>query len=132
MSYAHRFELAGDYLFAHAVEQRQGRVLAIIAQNLGKCCCKSSFRDDFSFDAGGKSLRPSLVMTFDGGQALFFTDQCVEIANTLFNCHFVPPFQVRIRRFRTNLIYSLNVPLRVLAQETASVRPALPEKLIGA
>jgi hypothetical protein len=30
------------------------------------------------------------------------------------------------------LIYSLNVPLRVLAHETASVRPALPEKLIGA
>jgi hypothetical protein len=25
------------------------------------------------------------------------------------------------------LIYSLNVPLRVLAHETASVRPALPE-----
>jgi hypothetical protein len=30
-------------------------------------------------------------MTFDGGQALFFPDQRVEIANTLFNCHFYHP-----------------------------------------
>lgn len=132
MSQANRFEFAGDHLFAHTVEQRQGRVLSIVAQNLGKCRRERGFRYDFSFDAGGKSLRPSLVMTFDGGQALFFTDQCVEIANTLFNCHFVPPFQVRIRRFRTNLIYSLNVPLRVLAHETTPVRPALSEKLTGA
>jgi hypothetical protein len=91
MSHAHRLELAGNDFLAHAVEQRQGRVLAIGPQNLGKRRRERGLRDDFGFDASGKPFRPSLVMTFDGGQALFFPDQCVEIANTLFNCHFYHP-----------------------------------------
>ena len=85
MSHAHGFELAGYDLFAHAVEQRQGRLLAIRAQDLAKRGFQRGFRNDFGFDAGGKPLRPGFVVTFDGGQALFLADQCVEIANTLFD-----------------------------------------------
>ena len=90
MPQAQRLELAGFHLGAHAVEHGHGRAFAIGGDDLGKSGGKGCFGDDFGLDAGGQAFGPRLIVALDGGQALFFPNQGVDVAYALLHCGLSP------------------------------------------
>ncbi|CDX41485.1 hypothetical protein MPLSOD_40838 [Mesorhizobium sp. SOD10] len=81
-----RLEGAGDHFLAHTVEQGERRGLAIGAQHLAESRLQCCFGDDFRFDAGRQAFRPGFAVALHGSQALFFPDQRVDVADTMFHC----------------------------------------------
>ena len=67
---------------------------------------KRGLGDDLRLDAGRKSFGPGLAVAFHGGQALFFPDQRVDVAEALFHAR-IPPFQAVNRADSDQLDLSL-------------------------
>lgn len=108
----HGVEFAIQQFLAHAVDQRKRACLAHCADDFLECCRKRRFGYDFGFNASRKALGPGLIVALDCGQALLFPYQGVQLTYA-FNAHTTHPIQ---NRLRADLSFSLNVPLRTLAQ----------------
>ena len=73
-------------IWASTVEEGQRRGLAIGAQHFAESGLKRGLGDDFRLDASRQALRPGFAVALDGSQALFFPDQRIDVADTMFHC----------------------------------------------
>src|SRR5690242_15529718 len=113
MPYEARLELAGDDALAHPVEEGESGMLAARPQEFGECRGKRRFGQNLRLDPGRDALRPGLALALQRRQPLFFSYQCVDVADAPFHLARPPS---RARRIRSNPTPLFNVPLSVLAQ----------------
>ncbi len=85
MSRLRNGEFSSQYPLAHPVDECKCGVLATLTEKLGKCGGQRSVGNDLSLDASGQAFGPRLAVTLHRRQALFFTDQCVDLVRIVLN-----------------------------------------------
>ena len=68
-------------------------VSPLVAREFAKGGGEGCLGDDFRLDAGRKPFGPGFVVTFHGGQPLFFPDQRVEFGDALFHARITTLFK---------------------------------------